>query len=157
MKVLAEMKSDRGDLVFVCLLPLPPAAPPVVVFASAVVVVVVFASALAVALLVVVVVAAALAVAAVSIHVPESAAAAAFVKFSPSRPDAGLLVVTLSWSASQLLRSYMAMEEKSPLFLCIPAPLSLAQRFHDSELTLSQAVWLAMRLILTVSDVEAFL
>lgn len=150
MKVLAEMKSDRGDLVFVCLLPLPPAAPPVVVFASAVVVVVVFASALAVALLVV-------AVAAASIHVPESAAAAAFVKFSPSRPDAGLLVVTLSWSASQLLRSYMAMEEKSPLFLCIPAPLSLAQRFHDSELTLSQAVWLAMRLILTVSDVEAFL
>ena len=131
MKVLVEMKSDRGDLVFVCLLPLPPAAPPVVVFASAVVVVLVFASALAVALLLV-------AVAAVSIHVPESAAA--FVKFSLSRPDAGLLVVTLSWSASQLLRSYMAMEEKSPLFLCIPAPLSLAQRFHDSELTLSQAV-----------------
>lgn len=100
------------------------------------------------------VVLAALAVAAVEILVPESAVV--FVQQSLARPEPGLVVI-LSWSASQLVRRNMALEEKSFL-LCIPAPLSWAQRFHDTDekLTLLRAAELAAW-CLTVSDFEAFL
>ncbi len=97
-----------------------------------------------------------MAVAVVSILVPEFAVV--FVHQSLSRPEPGILVATLSWSASQLVHRYMALEEKSSFLLCIPAPLSLAQRFHDTDekRTLSQTAELAVW-CLTVSDVEAFL
>lgn len=67
-------------------------------------------------------------------------------------------MVTLFWSASQLLHRYMALEETSSFLFCIPAPLFLAQRFHvaDEKLSLSRSAesdaW-----CLTLSDVEAFL
>lgn len=60
---------------------------------------------------------------------------------SLAMPEPGLLV---SWSASQLVRRYMAVEEKSPFLLYIPAQLFLAQRFHDEKLTLSWAAELAI-------------
>lgn len=50
----------------------------------------------------------------------------------------------------------MALEEKSSVLFCIPAPLSLEQGFHDEKLTLSRAAELGAW-CLTLSDVEAFL
>ena len=67
-------------------------------------------------------------------------------------------MVTLFWSALQLLHRYMALEETSSFVFCIPAPLFLARRFHvaDEKLSLFQAAqsgaW-----YLTLSDVEALL
>lgn len=59
-----------------------------------------------------------------------------------TRPESGLLVVNSTWSALQLLRRNKASEERASSPLCIPAPLSWEQRFHEpgETPTLSLAV-----------------